>query len=118
MGGRTRILPTCHLLQPYPLRAQDHLLKEVTDIDVDSPIWNDLYLIKALSQYITSSRTGFFPEINLDFSPPIPPKLPLPFPGDVIPFLEEFNVFGADPFISLHLQKAQNFVYVFVTNGD
>jgi len=57
---------------PSRSRARDLLLKEVTSIDADSPIWNDPSLIKALSQYITSTKTGFPLEMTLDF--PSPPE--------------------------------------------
>ena len=65
---------------PARSRAQDLLLKEIDSVDTDSPIWTKPLPVKALGQYITSTRTGFPPEMNISFPPHPPPARSPPPP--------------------------------------
>jgi len=67
-------IPHC----PTPFLAQDRLLEEVTSIDAASHIWDHQPLMKAPGQYITTTRTGFLPEMTLDFASPYHPAAPTP----------------------------------------
>jgi len=60
---------------PTRSQAQNLLLKEVDSIDADSTIGTEPPLLKALSQYITSTKTGFPPEMTTEFFPPASPYL-------------------------------------------
>jgi len=53
---------------PAHPRCRDLLLKVVDSIDAVGPIWSEPPLIKALGQYISSTKTGFLPEMNIDFA--------------------------------------------------
>jgi len=74
-----------HPILNYPSHphAQDLLLKEVTSVDADSPIWNHLHLIKALGQCNTTTKTHFPPEITLGFPFSSTPPTPLHPPEEI-----------------------------------
>jgi len=73
------------LLRPACAQARDLLLKGVSDIGPDSHVWNDPPFRKALGQYITSTRTGFPPEMNFDFPSPLSTNFP-PAPEEIVSF--------------------------------
>jgi len=64
-----------HAILTCPARARDrdHLLKDVSSLGQDQDIWTDPHLIRALGEYITTTKTGFPPDmIPEPFSPPSP----------------------------------------------
>ena len=59
------------LICPARQRARDLLLKDVSSLAHDATTWSDPLLIRALSEYITGTRTGFPPDMLPDhYSPP------------------------------------------------
>ena len=51
-------------------RVRDHLLKDVFSLGHDVTISSEPYLIRALGEYITETKTGFPPGMLPDHSPP------------------------------------------------
>lgn len=89
---------------PARTQARYLLQKEVTSMDVESPIWQEPPLIKALSYHITSTKTDFPQEINSNISflplhtqhsPPPPKTHQLPLEGFSFPYSKHwlFNLF-------------------------
>ena len=58
---------------PARSQAQNLLLKKVDSIDADSTIWTEPMLLKALGQYIMSTKTSFPREIPTEFLPQASP---------------------------------------------
>jgi len=51
-------------------RDRDHLLKDVSSLGQGENIWTDPHLIRALGEHITTTKTGFPPDmIPEPFSP-------------------------------------------------
>jgi len=64
-----------HAILSCPARARDRdlLLKDVSSLGQDQNIWTDPHLIQALGEYITTTKTGFPPNmIPEGFFPPSP----------------------------------------------
>ena len=57
-------------------QARNHLLKEVDSIEADSTIWTKPHHLKALGQYIMSTKTGFPPEMTTQFFSRPPTTIP------------------------------------------
>ena len=66
-----------HAILPCPARTWDRdlLLKDVSSLGQDAALWSDPQLIRALGEYITSTKTGFPPDMvsdrHLALSPPL-----------------------------------------------
>ena len=52
-------------------------MKEVSSLEDDAALWRYPYLIGALSEYISVTKTGFPPDLIFDL-PPYPSLLPPP----------------------------------------
>ena len=65
---------------PKKNRERSLLLGEVTSLDEGSPLWSSGPLIQALGQFITTTHTGFPPEMYLR-SPDSPPSPSSPSPS-------------------------------------
>ena len=66
-----------HAILTCPAReqARDLLLKAVSSLAHDATTWSDHLLIRALGEYITTTKTGFPPDMLPDrYSPPTPPS--------------------------------------------
>jgi len=60
---------------PARARVRELLLKEVSSLGHDAPLWTEPHLIRALGDYISETRTGFPPDmIPGSFSPPLLPS--------------------------------------------
>ena len=58
---------------PARRRDQDLLLKDVSSLGQDSNLWNEPPLLRALGEYITTTRTGLPPEMVPDRLLLLPP---------------------------------------------
>jgi len=64
-----------HAIGSCPARTRDRdlLLKDVSSLGQDENMWTDPHLIQALGEYITTTKTGFPPDmIPESFFPPSP----------------------------------------------
>jgi len=64
-----------HAILSYPARARDRdlLLKDVSALGQDANLWSEPHLLRALGEYITTTRTGFpLDMIPEQFFPPSP----------------------------------------------
>ena len=64
-----------HAILSCPARARDRdlLLKDVSSLGQDDEIWTKPHLVRALGEYITSTKTGFPPDMIPErFLPPSP----------------------------------------------
>ena len=75
-----------HAILTGPTRngVRDLLLKEVSSLGPDADLWTKPLLIRALGDYITTTKTGFPPDMTPEYPPPPPPpttpETQFPFP--------------------------------------
>ena len=63
----------CHARASY----RDRYLEPTLSVQADSPLWDKKELLHALGQFLSTTRTGFPP----DMAPsPLPSRTPSPFP--------------------------------------
>jgi len=67
------------LICPARNRVRDLLLKEISSLGPDADLWTEPLLIRALGEYITTTKTGFPPGMTPEYPlPPPPPTTPCP----------------------------------------
>jgi len=69
--NKPETFPHTILSCPARTRDRDLLLKDVSSLGHDANVWTEAHLIRALGEYITTTRTGFPPDmIPEHFFPP------------------------------------------------